>query len=92
VSARIFYAAQPLQPTLGGGCQTISGRTFCDHDAFVAKLSSLAFAGTPGTANCHGESGSALVQQFGSLDAAAAALGSPSVQALQDAIREFCEE
>ena len=51
-----------------------------------------AFAGTPGTANCHGESVSALTQQFGSLDAAASALGFPSVQALQDAIREFCEE
>jgi hypothetical protein len=49
------------------------------------------FAGTPGEPNCHGESVSALAQQFGDLDTAAAALGFPSVQALQDAIRAFCE-
>jgi hypothetical protein len=63
-------------------------------DAFVAKIATvvaLAFAGTPGEANCHGESVSALVRQFGGLDAAASALGFPSVQALQDAIQEFCE-
>ena len=51
-----------------------------------------AFAGTPGTANCHGESVSALARQFRGLRAAASALGFPSVRALQDAIREFCEE
>lgn len=49
-----------------------------------------AFAGTPGQANCHGASLSALARQFGCLDAAASALGFPSVQALQDAVREFC--
>jgi len=49
-------------------------------------------AGVPGKANCHGKSVSALARQFGGLDAAAAALGFPSVQALQDAIRAFCEE
>ena len=49
-----------------------------------------AFAGTPGQANCHGTSISALARQFGCLDAAASALGFESVQALQDAIREFC--
>jgi hypothetical protein len=51
-----------------------------------------AFAGTPRRANCHGKSVSALARQHGGLDAAAAALGFPSVQTLQDAIREFCEE
>ena len=49
-----------------------------------------AFAGTPGQANCHGVSLSALARQFGCLDAAASALGFPSVQALQDAVGEFC--
>jgi len=49
------------------------------------------FAGTPGKANCHGKSVSALARQFGGLNAAAAALGFPSVQALQDAIMAFCE-
>jgi hypothetical protein len=61
-------------------------------DAFVAKIMVLTFAGTPGRPNCHGKSVSALARQFGGLDAAASALGFPSVQALQDAIREFCEE
>ena len=49
------------------------------------------FAGTPGKANCHGKSVSALARQFGGLNAAAAALGFPSVQALQEAIEEYCE-
>jgi hypothetical protein len=50
-----------------------------------------AFAGTPGKANCYGKSVSALLQQYKGLNAAAAALGFPSVRALQNAIREFCE-
>ena len=49
------------------------------------------FAGTPGHSNCHGQSVSALAQQFGGLNAAAAALGYSSVSALQDAILSFCE-
>ncbi len=49
------------------------------------------FAGTPGKANCHGQSVSALAQEFGDLDAAAAALGFASVQALQDAIQALCK-
>jgi hypothetical protein len=48
------------------------------------------FAGQPGAPNCHGKSVSALSNQYGGLDAAAAALGYPSVKALQDAIRAFC--
>ena len=49
-------------------------------------------AGTPGRANCHGKSVSALAHQFGSLHAAAAALGFSSVGALQDAFKTFCEQ
>jgi hypothetical protein len=49
------------------------------------------FAGTPGEENCHGQSVSALARQFGGLNNAAAALGFPSVQALQDAIMAFCQ-
>jgi YVTN family beta-propeller protein len=41
------------------------------------------FAGIPGKANCYGQSVSALAR-------AAAALGYPSVQALQNAIAEYC--
>ena len=48
------------------------------------------FAGTPGTANCIGTSVSALAKKYGGLNAAAAALGYPSVTALQNAIAAFC--
>jgi len=48
------------------------------------------FAGTPGTANCIGTSVSALAKKYGGLNAAAAALGYPSVAALQNAIAAFC--
>jgi YVTN family beta-propeller protein len=48
------------------------------------------FAGTPGKANCHGQSVSALARQYGGLDAAAAALGYSSVPVLQNAIAEHC--
>ena len=48
------------------------------------------FALTPGFSNCHGQSVAALAQQFGGLDAAAAALGFSSVKALQKAITAFC--
>ena len=49
-------------------------------------------AGTPGQANCHGKSISALAHQFGGLDSAASALGFSSVEALQDAFKTFCEQ
>jgi FG-GAP repeat len=48
------------------------------------------FAGTPGKANCHGTSVSALAREFGGLNNAAAALGFSSVGVLQEAILAFC--
>ena len=48
------------------------------------------FAGTRGTPNCVGVSVSALAQQYGGVNHAAAALGYSSVAALQGAIRAFC--
>jgi hypothetical protein len=86
----------PDFPTMPGAFQVTSGTRECsprgvDQNAFVVKLASPTFVGTPGTANRHGESVSALVHQYGSLEAAASALGFPSVQAPQDAIQEFCE-
>ena len=48
------------------------------------------FAGTPGKANCFGQSVAALASQFGGLNAAAAALGFTSVGVLQNAILAFC--
>lgn len=49
------------------------------------------FAGTPGQANCHGKIVSVLAKQFRGINAAAVVLGFPSVYALQESIREFCE-
>jgi YVTN family beta-propeller protein len=48
------------------------------------------FAGTPGKSNCHGQSVSALAQTFGDLNAASIALGFPTVQAIQTAVKAFC--
>jgi YVTN family beta-propeller protein len=52
----------------------------------------LRFAGTPGKANCYGQSVSALARQYHGLNDAAAALGFSSVRALQNAILAFCGE
>jgi len=49
-------------------------------------------AGTPGRANCHGKSVSALARQFGGIDAAASALGFSSVAALQEGLETFCQQ
>jgi hypothetical protein len=49
-------------------------------------------AGTPGQANCHGQTVSALATQFGGIDAAVSALGFSSETVLHDAIRVFCHE
>ena len=48
-------------------------------------------AGTPGAANCHGKTVSAMARQFGGFNAAAFALGASSVGTLQDAVTLFCE-
>jgi hypothetical protein len=57
----------------------------------VITKAAPAFAGSPGKANCHGTSISALSKQYGGLNPAAAALGFDSVNALQGAIGDFCE-
>jgi probable HAF family extracellular repeat protein len=58
---------------------------------FLATPSPM-FAGTPGKANCYGQSVSALVRQYHGLNAATAALGYPRVRALEKAILAFCGE
>jgi YVTN family beta-propeller protein len=58
------------------------------HGIFIQSLPN--FAGTPGFSNCQGQSVAALAKKFGGIDAAAAALGYPSVKALQNAIKAFC--
>jgi hypothetical protein len=70
------------------GTDIIGGTTF--NMTFSLTGDTIPGAGTPGRANCHGKSISALARQFGGLDAAASALGFSSVDALQEAFREFC--
>jgi hypothetical protein len=65
------------------------GLTF--NMAFSLTGESLPEVGTPGQANCHGQTISALAHQFGGIDAAASALGFSSVQALQTGFTTFCE-
>jgi hypothetical protein len=74
---------------VANGCYT-SGPLNGQCHAFLLQPSPT-FAGTPGKANCHGKSVSALAQQYGGLNAAAAALGYSAVNALQNAILAFCE-
>jgi hypothetical protein len=47
--------------------------------------------GTPGQPNCHGQSISALANQFGGIGAAASALGFSSASALHEGFELFCE-
>jgi hypothetical protein len=74
------------------GFTAATGAGFANFDVLNWQLTvTTIFAGTPGTPNCIGQSVSALAQQYGGLNAAAAALGYPNVQALQEAISEYCE-
>ena len=56
------------------------------------SLTGATIAGTPGRPHCRGRSISGLSKDFGELDAAASALGFPSVKALHDAVVAFCEQ
>ena len=72
-------------PILVGGIQAGNGQ-------IIITLVTPEFAGTPGAADCHGKSVSALARQFGGLPAAAAALRFANVVALQTAISAFCQK
>lgn len=60
--------------------------------AFSLSGETVPVTGVPGKHNCHGKTISALAHQFGSVDAAAEALGFSSVNELQGAFRGFCED
>jgi hypothetical protein len=77
----------PVVTDQRGASRPDLGEAVCDIGAYEFQDS---FAGQPGAPNCQGKSVSALSNQYGTLDAAAAALGFPSAKALQDAIRAFC--
>jgi hypothetical protein len=85
----------PLAPFAGQTVRLrfaeVDNQLFFNAGIDNVQLSACMFAGTPGQRNCHGKSVSALSNQFEDLDAAALALGYPSVSALQNAIRACCE-
>jgi hypothetical protein len=85
-------AEQGWSASLSGDGNTAIVGGFIDNNLAGAAwvYAKPAFAGTPGQANCYGRSVSALARQFRGLNAAAAALGFPSVGALQNAILAFC--
>jgi hypothetical protein len=64
-----------------------AGERVCDIGAYEFE----SFAGQPGARSCQTTSVAVLTEQFGSLDAAASALGFSSVNALQSAIQAFCK-
>jgi FG-GAP repeat len=76
----------------GDGNIAVIGGPFDDSQTGAVWVFSQepAFAGTPGSSNCQGQSVSALAKQYGGLSNAAAALGFDSVSALQNAVGEFC--
>jgi len=77
----------------GNGNTAIVGGPRDNNEAGAAWVyAQHVFAGTPGKDNCHGWSVSDLAREFGGLNAAAAALGYSSVEALQKAIMTFCGE
>lgn len=57
---------------------------------FSLKGETIPGAGTPGEANCHGQSVSAVARQFGGVAAAVSGLGFSSVKELQNALKIFC--
>jgi hypothetical protein len=59
---------------------------------FSLKGETIPEAGTPGEANCHGQSVSAVAKQFGGVAAAVSGLGFSSVKDLQDALKIFCRD
>ena len=71
------------------GTDIIGAGTF--NMTFSLTGNTIPEAGTPGRANCHGKTVSALALEFGGIDASASTLGYSSVDALQDGIRAFCE-
>jgi len=67
-----------------GGCGTVYELT---GSGFVPRL---AFAGTPGSTDCYGESVLSLMHKDRNLDVAAAALGLGRAEAVQTAVSEYC--
>ena len=75
-------------------CRVSNGLQFNNtsgaSDSGIVAVSVTGFAGTPVAKTCHGQSTAALANRYTDLGTAAAALGYPSVNALQTAITIFC--
>ena len=78
---------KPITTDQRGMPRPDAGEDVCDIGAYESQET---FAGQPGAVNCQSVSVSVLAHEFGTIDAAASALGFPSVKALQNAIRAFC--
>jgi hypothetical protein len=72
------------------GTDIIGGTTF--DMTFSLTGDTIPEAGTPGEANCHGKTISALSHQFGGMSGAAGAFGASSVAAVQKAVLLFCQK
>lgn len=70
------------------GTDIIGAGTF--NMTFSLAGNTIPEAGTPGQKNCHGQTVSAMANEFGGIDASASTLGYSSVDALQDGIAVFC--
>jgi hypothetical protein len=70
------------------GTDIIGSDTF--NMTFSLTGNTIPAAGTPGKANCHGRTVSAMALEFGGIDASTSTLGYSSVAALQDGINAFC--
>jgi hypothetical protein len=81
------WPPNPITTDQRGLLRPDAGEQVCDIGAYEFQD----FAGETGQANCFDESVRTLTGQFGSLDAAASALGYSSVRALQNAISAFCK-
>jgi len=59
---------------------------------FSLSGNTVPVVGTPGQANCHGQTVSAMASQFQGIDASVSTLGYSSSAALQEGVRVFCGE
>jgi hypothetical protein len=72
------------------GTDIVGAGTF--NMTFSLSGNNIPEAGTPGQADCHGQTVSAMARQFGGIDSAALTLGYSGAAALQNGIRVFCGE
>lgn len=88
-SAALFIGEADCPPCRFLNTLHFNNTSGASDDGIVA-VSVTGFAGTPIAKTCHGQSTAALANRYTDLGTAAAALGYPSVNALQTAITIFC--